>query len=617
MRRVKSMRAAPAVLPRPHRVHTKSTGNLRLASRSPRRPVAGLGVLVLCVGSVFATSAGSALVTAQPAGASPGLTVADLNNGTTPSAMANALVGGGVTVSNVTYTGDNRAAGKVTGGTGIIGFDSSIVLDSGKAQTYSTDPQCSKGVEGPNLCHEKGGPNGNSNSTAFGTAGDADLTALSGFPTFDASVLQFDFVPTFSTVQFKYVFSSEEYSDYSNTSFNDVFGFFVNGTNCALVPGTNQPVSVNTINNGNDVGGDPTPHSPSLFIDNVNPAPHLNTEMDGLTVVLTCNANVTAGQSNHMKLAIADASDAILDSAVFIQAGSLVSGTQISTSLSGGGQSGQAITVPPGTAVTDSATLTGANSGTAGGTVAYKLFSDSACTALIQAAGTKTVTNGAVPNSDPVTLSSPPVIYWQASYSGDALNNPSTSPCGSETETISGGVDTTPPACALTAVIPGPPKQIQVTIQDSDGGLQSITVTTAVNSTVVIPPFTVGTKNPVVVTATKTDQTKPSRVALRATDLAGNVKNCDPILTTLTRGDDSVQTFTDVPGAEHFVRIFNGNPGLRNVVVTVNGHVFRVSLTDGANARLNIRWAMHAGNNTIILQGHGPRGSSGDVIIQS
>ena len=86
-------------------------------------------------------------------------------------------------------------------------------------------------------------PDGWSNSTDFGLPGDPDLTMLSGNPTFDATVLEFDFVPQFSTVQFKYVFSSEEYSDYSNTPFNDVFAFYINGVNAALVPGTNEPVS--------------------------------------------------------------------------------------------------------------------------------------------------------------------------------------------------------------------------------------------------------------------------------------------------------------------------------------------------------------------------------------
>ena len=141
-------------------------------------------------------------------------------------------------------------------------------------------------------------------------SGDVDLSSLAGFPTFDATVLEFDFVPQNPTVQFRYVFSSEEYSDFSNTIFNDVFGFYVNGQNCALVPGTGEPVSVNTINNGNDNGGDTTPHHPELFIDNVRPSPSIDTEMDGLTVVLTCSANVNVGQQNHMKLATADASDA-------------------------------------------------------------------------------------------------------------------------------------------------------------------------------------------------------------------------------------------------------------------------------------------------------------------
>ena len=121
-------------------------------------------------------------------------------------------------------------------------------------------------------------------------------------------MLEFDFVPSFSTVQFSYVFSSEEYSDFANTEFNDVFGFFVNGNNCALVPGTNDPVDVNSINDGNDAGGDTTPHNPQFFVNNVPPT--LNTQMDGLTTVLTCSADVFLGVTNHMKLAIVDGSDA-------------------------------------------------------------------------------------------------------------------------------------------------------------------------------------------------------------------------------------------------------------------------------------------------------------------
>ena len=88
--------------------------------------------------------------------------------------------------------------------------------------------------------------------------------------------------------------------------------------------------------------------------------------------------------------------------------------------------------------------------------------------------------------------------------------------------------DTTPPVCLLTATIDGPPKQIQVTVQDTGSGLGTIVVTTSTNATTVVPPFTPGT-NPVVVTATKSNQAAGSIVALTVTDAAGNVTECDPL----------------------------------------------------------------------------------------
>jgi hypothetical protein len=280
--------------------------------------VGGIAAMTALVGASHATAA---------------LTVQDLEHGATADGLAQALAGQGVTISNVVQTGAPRSAGTFGGGDGIVGFGGGVVLGSGKVQTVAGDAPCSRGVEGPNQCYEDagsgGGPEGVSNSTVFDTPGDAQLTELSqafgGGQTFDASILEFDFVPSGTQVTFNYVFSSDEYSDFSNTSVNDVFGFFVNNANCATVPGTNEPVTVNTINNGNDVGGDPTPHNPQFFIDNVRPNPTLDTEMDGLTTVFTCTAAVNAGQTNHMKLAVADAGDDIFDAGVFIQAGSLTS----------------------------------------------------------------------------------------------------------------------------------------------------------------------------------------------------------------------------------------------------------------------------------------------------
>ncbi len=238
--------------------------------------------------------------------------VQDLTQGVSPQDLANALLGGGITVSNVSYTGANVAAGTFKGLGAAIGFNSGIILSSG-------DVAC---VTGPNLS--------DGTSTNNDRGGDADLTQLSGFNTNDASVLQFDFVPISGSVLFRYVFGSEEYNEWVHSSFNDVFAFFVNGNNCATVGG--QPVSINTINNGNPFNSSPK-ENPGLYRNNdlSDNGGGINTEMDGLTVVLTCKASVTANQTNHMKLAIADGTDFILDANVFLEAGSFIAATATPT----------------------------------------------------------------------------------------------------------------------------------------------------------------------------------------------------------------------------------------------------------------------------------------------
>src|SRR5205823_11958097 len=99
-------------------------------------------------------------------------------------------------------------------------------------------------------------------------------------------------------------------------------------------------------------------------------------------------------------------------------------GPTIATQLS-------ADSVVVGTSVHDSATLTGATSN-AGGTVTYTVYTDSACTQNARAAGTKTVTNGVVPDSNTLAFNSAGTFYWQAVYSGDANNNGASSLCTSE-----------------------------------------------------------------------------------------------------------------------------------------------------------------------------------------
>ena len=105
----------------------------------------------------------------------------------------------------------------------------------------------------------------------------------------------------------------------------------------------------------------------------------------------------------------------------------------------------------------------------------------------------------------------------------------------------------TPPSCALTAVVAGPPKQLQITVQDSDNGLKSVEVTTSNNTTVAIPTYTSGEKGVLVVVATKIDQSKGAQVALRVTDMSGAVTDCDPIVpgdpAAADRAADTERTF--------------------------------------------------------------------------
>jgi hypothetical protein len=240
------------------------------------------------------------------------LITADLDSGLTKDDLANELVGtgGGVTISDVSYIGSNVSAGTFTGGADIIGFDSGIILSTGKIV----------GVVGPN--------NDTNADHQHDGAGDADLTDLAGHETFNAAVLEFNFVPNGDKIFFDFVFSSDEYNEYVNKTFNDVFAFYVNGNNCALVD--SDPVSINSINDGNpEPNENATASHPELFRNNSikqedgSYSYPINTGMDGLTVVLPCEAPVNPGVPNSMKLAIADSSDSALDSNVFIKAGSL------------------------------------------------------------------------------------------------------------------------------------------------------------------------------------------------------------------------------------------------------------------------------------------------------
>ncbi len=235
--------------------------------------------------------------------------------------LAQSLVGSGVTISNVTYTGSARAAGNFTSSTNILGFTSGIVLSTGSVRNV-VGPNC---VSGPAPAKNDGSQTGI--SVDNGRPGDADLTTLAGADTTnDAAILEFDFVPTSPSISFQYVFASDEYNEFVN-EINDVFAFYLTApggvpVNIAVVPDTNPPqaVSINDVNSETNS---------LFFVDNefLPSAEKVDTELNGLTKSLTAQATVTPGVKYHIKLAIADAEDNIYDSNVFLQAGSLTSTT--------------------------------------------------------------------------------------------------------------------------------------------------------------------------------------------------------------------------------------------------------------------------------------------------
>jgi hypothetical protein len=237
----------------------------------------------------------------------PVTSVTPLTGGLTPTDLVTQLIGGGLQVSNVQYTGAQASAGTFSGGLASTGIADGVILTSGTATAIV-------------------GTGNGSFSNSANQPGDTDLNGLlpTGQQTFDACVLEFDFVPVKDKLKFQYVFGSDEYPEFVGSPFNDVFGFFLNGTNIALLPGTTTVVSINNVNDGN--GAQNPPQNQQFFVNNYTNGGTKAVTIDGMTIVLTITADVNQGQTNHIKLAVADTTDRILDSAVFLKKGSFSSG---------------------------------------------------------------------------------------------------------------------------------------------------------------------------------------------------------------------------------------------------------------------------------------------------
>ncbi|NQV02580.1 MAG: hypothetical protein HQ542_08045, partial [Bacteroidia bacterium] len=253
------------------------------------------------------------------------------------------LIGENVIVSDVTYNGSsavissNDIGSFTTAGTAALelGLDSGIIMTSGQA-AFAVGPNNACGQTGSN-----GGPN------------DPDLDILAGGNTHDRAVLEFDFVPMYDTLQFRYVFSSEEFYHYCASSYNDCFGFFLSGpgisgpfsnnsVNIALMPGSTEYVTINNLCNDSTSNWCNAP----LVCIPINPCPScsnctnplgngLNIQYNGLTYIFTAWHIVQPCSTYHIKLAIADVADFSLDSGVFLEKNSFnATGLQVYNTFS-------------------------------------------------------------------------------------------------------------------------------------------------------------------------------------------------------------------------------------------------------------------------------------------
>lgn len=235
-------------------------------------------------------------------------TGSELNYNSNASAvqMAEAIFGDGVTVVGASYSGSSYSSAIYSGGDtiapGVTPSDTGVILSTGRASHFT---------------HSSGDPNTatNTSTNTGGQNNNSDFNAAAGVATYDASYLDISFIPTGDVMTIQFVFSSEEYPEYSNSVYNDFVGVWNNGVQVPLSV-TGAPTSVGDVNQNENI---------NLF--HSNTGDQYNTEMDGFTVTLTLTIPVTPGVVNTLRIGIADVSDSNYDSNL------LIAGDSIQTTL--------------------------------------------------------------------------------------------------------------------------------------------------------------------------------------------------------------------------------------------------------------------------------------------
>lgn len=278
------------------------------------------------------------------------------------------FTGQGVVIGNIKHKGYPLSILSFTSSPNVLQVPKGLILSSGNSYN----------VAGYNNSH-------NQSSTFSDTSipeVDEDLSAMIKEKLFDVCSIEFDFVPMDNSIQFNYQFGSDEYPEYVDSPYNDIFAFIVSdetgSKNIAMIPETNVPVSINTVNFKTNkdhfidnnlykqvvikrqdpvkstyrgtlpgrvlrgiasVFGSPN-YAGSADRIVIAPDPELlktmdqnlyrNLRYDGITKKLVAQMYVTPYKKYHLKLVLADVSDNIYDSGVFIEDRSLTAKKDVS-----------------------------------------------------------------------------------------------------------------------------------------------------------------------------------------------------------------------------------------------------------------------------------------------
>lgn len=230
------------------------------------------------------------------------LHVVTVNDTLTPDQIVRSyFLGSGISIKKVSYKGEADALGLFTDKKAITGFSEGLIISNGRADL---------------LPGKNSRPNAGAN---FGKYFFFDQDFITNANMCDGAVLEFDFVPSFDSIVFRFVFGSEEYPEFVGKNFNDAFALLIKPK-----AGRNAYKNIGTLPNGNTVmiNNVNSKRNREWFVANDKFEDPLYNELeyDGITKPIVATARVIPYQIYHLKIMIADLGDCEYDSGVLLEA---------------------------------------------------------------------------------------------------------------------------------------------------------------------------------------------------------------------------------------------------------------------------------------------------------